>query len=292
MKGKDPKELIARVTDIPPLPAVATRVMGLADSDRTSAPELASVLSADQGLTAQLIRVSNSAYFGAGRQVGSVREAVVLLGFRQVRQLAVGASIMNNLKRPHTQPDGFDIDLFWGHSVAVAIAADAVGRAPHTPQTQDALTAGIVHDIGRLVLRHAMPIEFREAVAMAAAGSVSLHDAELEVTGYCHEELGQALGEQWRFPAHLVEAIGRHHEQGLTVANDGLPALLALANELAHSYGLLCGYEIHDAPSVAIPQHLEAFEREVGGMDRLLERAFGFIEGASGAPNRWFAQAS
>lgn len=292
MTGKDPGELLARVTDIPPLPAIAARVMGLADSDRTSAPELANVLSADQGLTAQLIKVSNSAYVGAGRKVGSVREAVVLLGFRQVRQLAVGASIMNNLKRPHTQADGFDIDLFWGHSVAVAIAAEAVARATGAAKPEDAFTAGIIHDIGRLVLRRALPAEFAGSVAIAVSGKSTLHDAELATTGYCHAEVGRALGEQWRFPSHLVEAIGRHHESGLTVAADGLPGVLALANELTHAYGLLCGHETPEGDPSLVPVHLGTIEQQAGGMERLLERAFGFIEGASGRPNRWFALAS
>jgi putative nucleotidyltransferase with HDIG domain len=289
--GKDANALLDRVDDLPPLPAVAAKVMHMAEDDRTSAMDLAQVLATDQALTAKLIRISNSAYYGFARRISTVREAVVMLGFKQVRQVSVGASMMNAFKR-HGVNDGFDLDLFWGHSVAVAVASEALAKKTLGAKPEDAFTAGILHDIGRLVLRQVMPEEFAHAVAIARSGELSLHDAELEVTGYAHDEIGQALGERWKFPGHLVDAVRCHHDDSLTAAEDGLAGVVAQANRLMLHYGLYCGYDldIGDVPPLSI--ELSQVEATCGGIDRVLAKSFNFIESASGTPETWYAKAS
>ncbi|HXU24299.1 MAG TPA: HDOD domain-containing protein [Tepidiformaceae bacterium] len=290
--SKDADELLDRIDDLPPLPAVAARVMGMADDDKTSALDLAQVLSTDQALTAKLIRISNSAFYGFARRVSTVREAVVMLGFKQVRQVAVGASLINTFKGSRNPGDPFNLDLFWGHSVAVAVAAEAVAKKSRTARPEDAFTAGILHDIGRLVLRQTMPVEFGRALFMAKTQGIPLGVAELETTGYAHDDVGRALGERWKFPVHLVEAVGCHHDEQLTPRADGLPGIIAQANRLAIHYGLYCGYDLDGGELGELPPDLEEIEDACGGIDRVLERAFNFIESASGAPERWFTQAA
>ncbi len=288
--GKDANELLDRVDDLPPLPAVAAKVMGMAEDDRTSAMDLAQVLATDQALTAKLIRISNSAYYGFARRISTVREAVVMLGFKQVRQVAVGASMMNTFKRSGVD-DGFDLDLFWGHSVGVAVAAEALARKTLGAKPEDAFTAGILHDIGRLVLRQVLPQEFSQAISIARTGEISLHDAELEVTGYAHDEIGQALGERWKFPGHLVDAVRCHHDDSLTAAADGLAGVIAQSNHLLLHYGLFCGYDLDIGQVPPLSLELEQVEAACGGMDRILAKAFSFIESASGTPEKWYAKA-
>jgi putative nucleotidyltransferase with HDIG domain len=289
--GNDARQLIERVNDLPPLPAVAARVMSMADDDRSSALDMAQVLSSDQALTAKLIRISNSAYYGFARKVSTVREAVVVLGMKQVRQVAVGASLMNSFNGRREDDDVFDIDLFWGHSVAVAIAAEAIAKKTRGARPEDAFTAGILHDIGRLVLRMTMPREFRQAVVLARQGT-PLHLTELELTGYAHDEIGRALGEQWKFPAHLVDAVAHHHNESATPERDGLEGVVALANSLVLYYGLYCGYDVAEEELLPIAPELERAEAMCGGIDHLLDRSFAFIESASGTPQRWFASAA
>jgi putative nucleotidyltransferase with HDIG domain len=289
--GNDARQLLERVNDLPPLPAVAARVMSMADDDRSSALDMAQVLSSDQALTAKLIRISNSAYYGFARKVSSVREAVVVLGMKQVRQVAVGASLMNTFNGRREDDDVFDIDLFWGHCVAVGIAAEAVAKKTRSARPEDAFTAGILHDIGRLVLRMTMPREFKEAVIVARQG-IPLHEAELEITGYAHDEIGQALGDKWKFPGHLVDAVAHHHNEAATPERDGLEGVVAKANALVLYYGLYCGYDVDDEELQPIPAELERIEAMCGGIDHLLERSFAFIESASGTPQRWFANAA
>lgn len=288
--GKDAAALLERVDDLPPLPAVAAKVMNMAEDDRTSAMDLAQVLATDQALTAKLIRISNSAYYGFARRISTVREAVVMLGFKQVRQVSVGASMMNAFNRRGIN-DGFDVDLFWGHSVGVAVAAEALAKKTLGAKPEDAFTAGILHDIGRLVLRQEMPEEFAHAVAIARSGELPLHEAELETTGYAHDELGQALGERWKFPGHLIDAVRCHHDETLTATNDGLAGVVAQANRLLLHYGLFCGYDLDIGDVPALPPDLAQVEAACGGVDRVLTKAFSFIESASGAPDKWYAKA-
>jgi putative nucleotidyltransferase with HDIG domain len=288
----DADQLLEKIDDLPPLPAVAARVMGMADDDRASAMDLAQVLATDQALTAKLIRISNSAYYGFARRVSTVREAVVMLGFKQVRQVAVGASVMNTFRNGAKADEVFNIDLFWGHSVAVAVAGEALAKKTRAARPEDAFTAGILHDIGRLVLRQTMPREFAEAVRMARDTGMPLHQAESELSGYAHDDVGRALGERWKFPPHLVEAVRCHHDERLTPENDGLAGVIAQANRLALHYGLYCGYDVADGEPGPLPADLEATEAACGGIDRVLERAFTFIESASGAPDRWYAGAA
>lgn len=264
--------------------------MGMADDDRTSALELAQVLSTDQALTAKLIKISNSAYYGFARRVSTVREAVLVLGFKQVRQVAVGASIMNTFRA--SRPDeGFDLDLFWGHSVAVAVAAESVAKKTRQAKPEDAFTAGILHDIGRLAIRQVMPDKFEEAVALARTGQCSLHAAEQSITGVSHDEVGRALGEKWKFPAHLIDAVAGHHDGRLTLEDDGLAGIVAQCNRWVLHYGLYCGYDLEAAEPTALPRDLEPIEQACRGIDLVLDRAFSFIESASGAPDKWYAAA-
>lgn len=286
---RNPAELLATIDELPPMPAVAARIMSIAEDEKSSAMDLAQVISTDNALTAKLIRLSNSAYYGFARKVSSVREAVLLLGFKQVRQVAVGASMMNAFRRE--SPDGFDMDLFWGHSVAVAVAAEALAKRTRTARPEDAFTAGILHDIGRLIIRQCRPEEFGRALRMARTGTISLHAAEIRACGYAHDEVGRALGELWRFPAHLTDAIAGHHNSALTPEAAGLAGILAQANRLLLHYGFFCGYETAGSME-PLPQDLAEVEAAAGGIQRVLDRAFAFIDSASGTPQHWYAHAA
>lgn len=288
--GNDVHELLNRIDELPPLPAVAAKVMTMADDENASALDLAQVLSADQAFTAKLIKISNSAYYGFARKVSTVREAVVVLGFKQVQQVAVSASLMNAFGARKSDDDVFDMDLFWGHSVAVAIAAEAIAKKTRAARPEDGFTAGILHDIGRLVLKMTMPDAFREAVVLAREGEVSLHQAEMTCTGYDHQLIGRALGEAWKFPGHLVDAVACHHDSRQTPASDGLAGVIAQADRLIRHYGLYCGYDL-EGDVAPLPEDLARWEAACGGIDRVLERSFAFIESASGRPQRWFEAA-
>ena len=287
---KDPTELLDRMSDLPLLPDVATHIMSIADDPGTGAIDLANVMAADQALTGKLIHLCNSAYYGFGRRVSSVREAVTILGFDQVREVAISMSMMNAFSRNTTANDAFDLDLFWGHSVAVAVTARSVARRTRSAKPEDAFTAGILHDIGRLVLRESMPFQFAEALAHTRATGTPLHESELQTTGYDHADVGRALSERWSFPTHLIEAVAGHHEEGLSPQVHGIAGVLAQSNRLGLHYGLCCGFDVDESFEPGeLPRELSETEADAGGIGTVVERAFAFIASASGRPQNWYA---
>ena len=290
--GTTASQLLDQTGDLPVVPAVAMRVLEFAQDDSGGAAELAAILSTDPALSAKLIKISNSAYYGFTRHFGTVREAVIVLGFKQVRKVAVAASIIDAFKRPRSPIDGFDLNLFWGHSLAVAIISEFAARTYNIGNPADAFTAGILHDIGRLALRQARPYEFGRALEFARTTGEPLRDIELRETGFSHEELGRALAERWNFPAYLAEAIGSHHDSLLDTEHHGLAAVIAMADQLALHFGVNSGYEGNGSAASELPKAVSDMEAACGGMDSVLSRARAFVESVTGEPNRWFQLAA
>lgn len=270
--------LFDQITDLPPIPLVASRVMVLVQDPRTTAEQLARVVATDQGLTAKLIRLSNSAEYAFGRRCGSAREAVHLLGFLQVRQIAITSSLMSIFSGPLEDDTTFDSDLFWAHSLTVAVAAEAVAQATRAADPGDAFTAGILHDIGRLIIRQALPGPFHEAGKLALEADMPLHEAELRVTGYSHEAVGAELAARWQFPAHLGAAIGTHHCPNLSPADDGLAGIVAQCDRMVLSQGITCGYYGENTHIDATDGVTAEIERQAGGIALLMSRAAWFMD--------------
>src|SRR5690606_15221629 len=137
--------IIAEIAELQPLPVVAVRVLEISEGEQFSAHELAQAISSDQALTAKLLRLSNSAYYGFPRRIGTVRDAVVLLGFRAVRSATLASCVIDTL------PGGRVIDTMtaWRYSVVVGLLAEVLARASRRHQ-DEAFTAGVLHNIGRL----------------------------------------------------------------------------------------------------------------------------------------------
>ncbi len=270
-------KLVRTIVDLPPLPAVALRVMALVNDERTNASDLAQLLSADQALSAKLLRVANSVEWGFERRITTVREAVIVLGFKQVRQLALVTSVVSNFRKPTPTGSLFDPDLFWLHNMAVGLIGEEVAKKTHAALPGDAFTVGVLHDIGRLALRDTLPREFEAAITLHRNRGISLHEAEIRTTGYAHADVGRALGEMWSFPANIVEAIGSHHRPDLTPENDGLAGILAQADRLA------LHYEASNADNpVPIPPDLGRVDELCGGWTTVEEKAETFVKAIAG----------
>ena len=270
-------QLVRTIVDLPPLPAVAFRVLALVNDERTTASDLARLLSADQALSAKLLRVANSVEWGFERRITTVREAVVVLGFKQVRQLALVTSVVSNFKRPAAPDSLFDADLFWLHNMAVGLAGEAVAKKTRTALPGDAFTAGVLHDLGRLALRDTLPREFEAAIALHENRCISLHDAEVRTTGYAHEDVGRALGEMWSFPGNIVEAIENHHRLDLTLENDGLSGIVALCDRLVLHYE-----GSRPENPTPIPAELARVDELSGGWNAIEAKAETFVKAITG----------
>lgn len=270
--------LTAEIGELRPLGSTARQVMRITSEDRFSAHELANVISADQALTAKMLRLSNSAYYGFARRITTMRDAVVLLGFREVRATMMASCVIDVL------PESRNIDYktFWYYSVSIGMLAEVLARAERL-NTDGAFTAGVVHNIGRLALDQHRPDEFGEALQYAATHKVSIYDAERAVLGFTDPELGASLAQYWGFPDELTEAVGLHYlEPGAHRANpQSLAAYVSRARAFARAHGSSDGVEPIEplAPSVEWQRApIAASLKSAGGVDGVKKRAQAFLE--------------
>ncbi len=260
--------LLKSVRELPPFPAVAMRVIALVNDDSVRMNQLAEVLGTDQALTAKLLRICNSAAVGYNREVSTVERAVVVLGLNQVRQLAFVTSVTSTFGRTSRIEDGFDVDGYWQHNLEVALASESVARSVEGVNPAEAFAAGIMHDIGRLVMRLVRPAEFAAAMRMVEQDGVSVADAELTQIGFRHEEVGGAFAELWRFPRPMVHAIARHHAPPASLQGIDLAGVVALCDDLALSHSLPTSADGHPSSSLHT-----LVDRLCGGWEKITERA-------------------
>jgi HD-like signal output (HDOD) protein len=243
-------DVVAAIEALPPLPAVALRVMQVAQDPKASASDLALVVSADPGLSSRILRVVNSAAYRRMREVTSVQQALVTLGFVQARNLALSGAIAGAYA-PDALNALFRIETFWRHSLAVAFKAAELAGQGRRVDVPSAFTAGIVHNMGRLALFYRDPALVDQAVARAMAEGRRLEEVEAEL-GFDHAAAGELLARKWKLPEAVCEAIGRHHEPLDT--NQTLAGCVAMADRYVVEHGLLPGYVLPPEPgTVRVP---------------------------------------
>jgi putative nucleotidyltransferase with HDIG domain len=228
----DLERLLESLGDLPSSPAIVSAVIGMASDLNTNLTELGKVLSADQGLTAKVLRLSNSSFYGRSKQIGTIDEAIMTLGYYTLRSLVVASSTHSIFKQK-------DITRFlpvlWDHSLAAAVSARLLGRQLRHPQTEEAFIGGLLHDVGKLVLMQKLPEPY-SAVREAAMADGRWCAHEKEALGFTHVDVGVAVLELWNLPRELVEAVALHHQQ-MHVAADrptSLAQLIWLSNLVAH----------------------------------------------------------
>ncbi len=275
-------EVVNEVADLRPLGVVATRILEITEDDRFSAHELAQVIATDQALSAKMLRLSNSAYYGFPRTISTVRDAVVLLGFRAVRSATLASCVIDVMEGT----TNLDYHDFWHFSVTVGMLAELLGRTTdsHKKHQNEAFTGGVMHNIGRLALDQHFPEALNESLAYANEHRVDLHQAQRTVIGFDDARLGGALTLHWNFPQALVDAVAGHATEGSKLSDrQSAAAHVARARLFAHSYGLPDGTEQgrRTAPPAdwLVPPVSVAL-RQSGGIDGVLARVDAFLEAA------------
>ncbi len=228
------EQIVLRLKQIPSLPSAVTELLASFTQEDVDVDKIAAQISRDQGLTARVLRVANSSFYGLQTRVGTIHEAVVILGFRAVRSMVLAVGMAGAFRAG--QCPGFDFQGYLRHGVGVGLAARAL--APMAGQNPDlAFTAGLLHDIGQLVLASNFSTEYAVALAYRKQHDCGLAVAERDVLGIDHADVGGLLAEAWRFPDSLHEAVAEHHNPAASTANS-LANLVHLADTTAHALGL------------------------------------------------------
>ena len=238
------EQAIADIRQLPTLPEVLTRVFAtLADPD-ASALDLESQISADQSLAALLLKIVNSAHYGFHRTIDSVTTAIVILGFNEVRNLAMAATTFRTLEGD--DPAG-ERTALWHHALAAAMAAQGCAKALGV-ERDSAFICGLLHDIGKVVLDALYPERYRQAIGQAVPEDVFRCQAELDVFGMDHAEIGGLFTEHWNLPPAVVDAIRLHHRTERNEDSPALADLVALSDFAAFETGFGEGVEAAAAP--------------------------------------------
>jgi HD-like signal output (HDOD) protein len=226
-----PQEVIQNLGDLPPLPQVATRAIQISADSDTSSDELQRLIRTDQALSAQLLKISNSALFGRMREVATLPEAIMTLGFSTARSVVIASSVKNLYTRG---PAGIQERILWEHALAAAITGSAFSRAMRFTFTEETFMAGLMHDIGKSVMALKFPGPYDNLLRRVHDQGDDGLAMELEAFGFDHAMVGEALLRSWNL-AEGIEAAARWHHDPIQAprGHQRLVALVALGNQVA-----------------------------------------------------------
>lgn len=234
MKSPNIEEAMSGIRELPTLPAVLGKILAAAADPDSSAIDLGRLIAADQSLSATLLKLVNSSYYGFYRQIKTVTQAIVVLGFLEVRNLTLTATAFQAFD---SFPSKYDRQQLWRHSLAVALASDRLAKLLER-NPEGCFESGLLHDIGKVVLDWLYPEEFRNAVAEADQRSIAIAEAEQMVFGMNHAAVGGLLGEYWNLPETVVETIRYHHSPADATSDPEQVYIIAAANAIAYRAGL------------------------------------------------------
>ncbi|MBI5058753.1 HDOD domain-containing protein [candidate division KSB1 bacterium] len=214
--------------DLPTLPTIAIEVSRLATSPLTGMSDIVRIIRNDPPLTAKILRVANSAFYGMPRRIESLNMALVVLGMREINNLVTCISVLRAF--PGRGEAGFDRNAFWEHSAGTGEIARVIASRLHLRLHGVEFTAGLLHDVGKIVLDQHFHSEFMESLRVASAEGLSTAEAERRVLGVDHAEIGAWLAEAWALPPAITECIRYHHQPTLSPDSRTLTAVVHMAN--------------------------------------------------------------
>jgi putative nucleotidyltransferase with HDIG domain len=277
---QSPKDLINECTEVASLPEVYTKINDAVNSPTASMADIAAIVSEDPGLSSRLLRLANSAFYGIPRGVDTISQAVSVLGTQQVRDLALASSVVGMFKG--IPEDLMTMKGFWSHSISVAMAARLLAVARRQANVERFFVAGMLHDIGRLIMIKELPSKSRAAFELSKERGILLVKAERDIIGFDHSAVGRALLDAWLLPPNLGEAVEFHHAPRSATQYPLETAIVHVADIIAHvmNYG---GPREHFVPPLYpaawreldiqiqdLSPIIEQIEIEVGSLVRIL----------------------
>lgn len=231
------QKALAAVGEIATLPEVTVRIIEVVEDPKGTARDLHDVIKKDPALSAKVLKVVNSAFYGLPGQVASVDRAIVLLGLSAVKNIAIAASI-SRLFNGSQRSDLFDARELWRHSLAVGVAAKKISQMAGDPAGhEEVFLAGLIHDLGLLIERQAFGTQLNDVVRTKLDTGENFLEIERRIVGTTHQELGEGLTTRWKFPRHLRAAVGFHHNP------EDLAAELRRMGLIIHCADILCCQE-------------------------------------------------
>jgi putative nucleotidyltransferase with HDIG domain len=256
-------KIASAIKSFPGMPGTAVKLLGLIDDSAMRVSQIEEILRHDPGLTANVLRLANSAYFGIPSKVGSIRQAVILLGLKRLIQMVIAAcvnSIMDKSVPGYDLPPG----ELWRHSIAASVAAEGLVKVLKVDAAEEIFTAALLHDVGKLVLGDFVKDEFKQ-IETAVSQGISFEMAEKIVLGTTHADVGARILTKWLLPPEIVNAVQFHHAPEASEQVNSMLDIVHVANFISMMIGIGIGTDgLQHEPSAEVterlglePSHLE-----------------------------------
>ena len=206
-----PETLVQEISELVSLPVVVAKINQLVDDPKSSSSDIGDLIIQDPGLTAKVLRVANSAFYGLSYQVETVSRAVTILGTRQLRDIVVATACVDSFQKIPNKL--VTMEHFWRHSMYCGLVSRVLGELSGFGNSEGLFVGGLLHDIGVLAMFRIEPEKSRQALEIHLEGgeSLEIHEAEQRVFGFDHADVGGALLKKWKFPVKLAEVVAHHH---------------------------------------------------------------------------------
>lgn len=219
--------LVGAVDDLPTIPVVATQVIQMLDNPDVSVEEIADLMLTDQVMTARVMKLINSPVYKPAQEITSLKRALVYLGLRHIRELALTTSVINAFD---SDSGAIELNAFWEHSFGVGMVSKVIARKVGYQDLEKAYISGIIHDLGEVFLSNYLREPFQEVLDKIKSHPIKLVDAEAEMLGTTHCEIGLCIARKWNFPDVYCEVISCHHQPDEATIDPILCAIVNLAD--------------------------------------------------------------
>ncbi|MBC2736706.1 MAG: HDOD domain-containing protein [Desulfobacteraceae bacterium] len=204
------KAMIRRIDDLPTLPRTVFRITEMINNPRSSARDLAQVITDDQVLTARLLRLVNSSFYGFPQRITTITRAIVLLGFDAIRHLLLTTSVFDIFSDRKSELQ-VAREKLWDHSLGCAVAAKVIGKQIRHDKIEELFVCALLHDIGKIVSMVYAQEDYAAVTRLAAEKNILLFEAEAALLEYTHADIGRLLAERWNLPNMVADVIVYHH---------------------------------------------------------------------------------
>lgn len=234
--------IVSKVDDMKVLPEIINKIISLTDDPDSTAQDMEKAILRDQVLTTKILRLANSAYYGYARKISTVSQATVLLGFQAIKSIALASTVSQYLT---SELKGYSLEKneLWTQSQTCAIISRYIAKQIKYPNPEEAYIAGLLRDIGKTILNQHMEKEYSEVLAKIEKDNISFLEAEKEILGFDHAEIGGKVAEKWNLPKALVDSIGHHHTPENSNINQLLVSIVHVADAITMMMGVGLGLD-------------------------------------------------
>ena len=229
----DAEKIVTNVLKVAALPAVALKFSEAIKDPLTSNNDLEKIVSEDSALAAKVLMISNSALFNFPSKIDTISKAITIIGHKQLSEIILSCSIVAMFK--DIPQDVIDMDMFWRHSISVATVSRILASSRREQNIESFFTAGLLHDIGKLILFVEAPKYASEVITKCAETDQMMYKVEKELLGFDHAKLGAMLLKKWKLPDNIVAAVYYHHMPSIASGDIVTPGIIHIADIITHA---------------------------------------------------------